>query len=93
MTLIWTRFSDCHSGGGRKTEYDAYHIQAPSEELAIVAFEAYTRLDAHHTTCDCCGPDWSIYQIDEGDAGEPWSVREDTLILDWATITDSIEIG
>ena len=86
MTLNWYRFFDCHSGGGRKTPYDAYHIQAPTERLAVEAFEAYTQCDSRNTTCDCCGPDWSIYEIDEEDAGNPWSQHEDTLVLDWATI-------
>lgn len=85
MQLLWVRFSDMHSGGGRKTEHDAYLIQAPSMELAVLAFEEYTGCDAYHTTCDCCGPDWAIYETDGDDVGR------DTLVIDWATITDALD--
>lgn len=82
--LNWYRVSDNHSGGGLNSPYDWYQIQAPSEELAIVAWEAYTRHDITEVACQCCGPSFSIYEV-AGD--ELFSEgEEDTLTLTWEVI-------
>lgn len=91
MSLQWYRVSDNHSGGGRNTPYEYYQIQAPSEQFAIAAWEAYTGHGIGEVACACCGPSFSIYDIDDGDLFDDsdWGIllrAEDVLTLDWATI-------
>ena len=48
-----------YSGGSRKTDYDLIFIQAPMWE-AIEIFEERFGQDPQHTTCSCCGENYSI---------------------------------
>lgn len=61
---MWTRFSDMHSGGGRKTQYEDIFIEAPEGEAKIVFFNRFG-LDPDNTTCDCCGADYAIYECED----------------------------
>jgi hypothetical protein len=56
---MWTRFMDMHSGGDAKTAWNKIYIEAP-EELAIEVFKSRFGRDPYHTTCTCCGEDFSI---------------------------------
>lgn len=59
----YTKFYDMHSGGGAKTPYAAIFVELP-EDQARKVFEEYFGLDCDNTTCDCCGPDFSIWETD-----------------------------
>lgn len=58
-------FADMHSGGGAKTDYEYIYIKAESEEEAVEIFEAKFDRSPYHTTCDCCGPDYSIWEVEK----------------------------
>lgn len=58
--MKWFRFMDMHSGGGRKTEWDQIYVEAETEDDACAIFEKRTGRDPNHTTCKCCGGDYSI---------------------------------
>lgn len=60
----WTRFYDLSSGGRAKTPYDVIYIQA-SENGAIDEFERTFFHDPLNITCECCGEDYSIRELDE----------------------------
>lgn len=66
----WTYFSDLHSGGDRKTDWEYIYIQGRREQ-AIRQFEELFRRDPRHVSCSCCGPDYSIY---EETAGEDFDI-------------------
>lgn len=56
----WTLFWDMHSGGHTKIgKYSKIYVQAPEDE-ATAYFESRFDRDPHYTTCDCCGPDYSV---------------------------------
>ncbi len=56
----WTRITDMHTGGGRKTHWDVIYIQA-SEEVARTVFEQrFEGVDLDASSCNCCGPDFSV---------------------------------
>jgi len=61
---MWTKFDDCHSGGGLKEKYEYIFIEAASEPIAIEKFKHLFQRDPHHTTCTCCGPDYWIESAD-----------------------------
>ena len=56
----WTEFWDMNGGGAQKTMYAKIYIEAEDEEHAIETFHCLFGVDPTHTTCDCCGPDYSI---------------------------------
>jgi hypothetical protein len=61
---MWTHFNDMHSGGGRKLDYEHIFIEA-EEEKAAELFERIFRRDPYNVTCYCCGPDYSINEVEE----------------------------
>lgn len=60
--MAWTTFWDMHSGGGSKLDHDIFFIEAP-EQVARAVFEDLFDRDPDHVTCDCCGPDYSVYEV------------------------------
>jgi hypothetical protein len=58
--IMWVEFNDMHSGGGKKTKYEAIFIEAASEEKAEQIFRDTFNRDPNHVTCSCCGPDYSV---------------------------------
>jgi hypothetical protein len=58
----WTRFFDMSSGGSEKLEWSTILIEAPEDE-AVRIFEARFQRDPRNVTCDCCGADYSIYEV------------------------------
>lgn len=63
---MWVGFNDNHTGSeGRKTEWEQVFIEALSVEGAVQIFS--DRFDRHPgaTSCDCCGPDYSITEYDD----------------------------
>lgn len=71
-TTKWTRFFDMSSGGGEKLDWTTIVIQMPEEE-AVAHFEVHFGRNPHNVTCDCCGPDYSIYECEKWDALRPTS--------------------
>jgi len=59
-TLKWFSFMDMHSGGGRKTKFDYYYVEAPTEEQAKAIFTEKTGEDPDDVACDCCGANFSV---------------------------------
>ena len=51
---------DMHSGGDQKLDWALIFIEAENEGAAAGLFEARFGRNPYHTTCDCCGPDYSI---------------------------------
>ena len=60
---MYTKFNDMYSGGSKKTDYEAIFIELPLEK-AVEYFEEAFDLDSNNVTCECCGPDFYIYEVD-----------------------------
>ena len=58
------RFYDLHSGGSLKVDGKQYiYIQADDINSACDEFFKIFGVNPHNTTCDCCGPDYSITEF------------------------------
>lgn len=71
--MKWFRYYDMSSGGTEKTPYSNIYVEAASRPTADVVFTAHTGRDPGHTTCACCGEDYTVYEyttIDEATADE-----------------------
>lgn len=62
--MKWFKVSDMHSGGYRKTQFEDAYIQADSEEEAANIFERTTGANPYGCACECCGSDFSIYEVE-----------------------------
>lgn len=62
--MTWTRFMDMHSGGGAKTEYDVYYVEA-KEDIAVALFEVLTGQDPHEVACSCCGENYAWWEVEK----------------------------
>lgn len=69
MEKKWTKFFDLASGGSQKTKYSAIFIELPEYE-AIEYFENKFGINPNNTTCECCGVDFSIYEVDKPEHSE-----------------------
>lgn len=56
-------FNMC-SGGSRQTQYATLFIEADSKQQAVEVFEHHFDRSPYHTTCSCCGMDYSIMDYD-----------------------------
>lgn len=72
---MWTKFFDMASGGLKKTDYEQIYIELP-EDKARKYFEYKFERDPDNITCNCCGRDFLVYEVDE----EP-TESNDTLII------------
>ena len=68
----WTSFSDMHSGGGRKLEWEQIFIEAPEEEARNIFYNRFDRYP-DHVSCDCCGSDYSVNELDNLDDVTRWA--------------------
>jgi hypothetical protein len=73
---MFVKFHDMHSGGHQNTPYEAIYIEAPDVETAEDMFYAYFGENPRAVNCECCGPNYSIYEDDA-----PVSYGEDTLVI------------
>lgn len=64
--MTWTNFMDMNSGGDQKLEHSDIYIEAP-RELAIRIFEHKFNRDPYNVTCECCGRDYRISEVDNVD--------------------------
>ena len=62
--MVWTRFFDMSSGGSEKLDFGTIYIEA-KEPVARCVFELKFGLDPDNVTCECCGPDFSVYEVSE----------------------------
>lgn len=60
---MFTYFYDMCSGGGKKTEWDVIFVELPYK-YAVTWFEDTYGRDPEYVTCECCGPDFSIEEVD-----------------------------
>lgn len=58
------RFYDMCSGGGEKLFFKHITIEAADEDAACAIFQREFKRDPRNVTCPCCGPDYSIYEVD-----------------------------
>lgn len=57
------KFMDMHSGGGTKAGFEEIIIQAHSKSEAVEIFKDRYDRDPNHVTCNCCGPDYSYWEV------------------------------
>lgn len=71
----WFYVMDMHSGGGRKTKYEMYFIEAADYEDARKRFMGETGEDPDDVACDCCGANFSIggESVSFAEAAEFWA--------------------
>lgn len=60
---MWTRFSDMHSGGYSKEDFQVCYIELPEEKAEIVFYNKFGH-NPNRVTCTCCGSDYSITSED-----------------------------
>ena len=60
MSQPYTSITDCHSGGGAKTDYECYIIKGGEDE--VVEWFNNNIASVYHVTCECCGPDFSAIE-------------------------------
>jgi hypothetical protein len=58
--MKWFYVMDMHSGGGRKTAFEMYFIEAADECDARARFSDETGEDPDDVCCDCCGENFSV---------------------------------
>ena len=56
----WFYIMDMHSGGGRKTEFEIYFVEAADEADAEKRFTDETGQDINERCCECCGANFSL---------------------------------
>lgn len=61
--MLVTRFFDMCSGGQSKTDYDVILIEGGEKEARKI-FMKRLGLDPDNITCDCCGEDFDVTEID-----------------------------
>lgn len=67
---MWTIFTDSHSGGKQKLEWEIILLEV-GEKHAPSFFEELFGRDPDHITCSCCGSDysWDEYETIEKATG------------------------
>lgn len=86
----WTMFDDGHSGSGRQMEpYEYIIIQAPWDIAQRVFYAKFDRVP-EHVTCPCCGPDYSVDEMEPMTLMEfmNYATRKDALVILAEDITD-----
>lgn len=58
-----TVFTDMNSGGGQKLGFAHGYVKR-AETDAIAWFKERFQRDPENVTCDCCGPDYAITELD-----------------------------
>jgi len=61
----WFYVMDMHSGGGAKTPFDMYFIEAPDSDTAREIFTRETGEDPDDVACECCGSNFSFGSAEE----------------------------
>lgn len=66
---VWTRFFDMHSGGFGKEPWSVILIEAPMG-MAEKVFASIFGHSPGHVTCNCCGSDYSKWEVNMEDKDE-----------------------
>lgn len=64
--IPWTHFYDMHSGGGAKEDFEHIFIQAPKDEALVIFYRRFGH-SAERISCSCCGEDYSVSELDQGE--------------------------
>lgn len=78
---MWTRFFDLSTCGLEKTDWSIIYIELPKDE-AIEYFENRFDVNPNAFSCECCGKDFSIEEVN----GEPLA-SNNVLIIRNSAIT------
>lgn len=78
---MFFRFFDMASGGRDKTKYETIIIEADNEQQAAQVFESKLEIDPYNTTCDCCGPDFSISSYETLDLAQQYDRESSKKII------------
>jgi hypothetical protein len=70
MNKTFTVFFDRHSGGFAKTPYKVVYVELPEHEAREV-FEAHFNLNSRNVTCECCGPDFGVWEEEYAEGEYP----------------------
>lgn len=62
-TEIWTRFHDHNTGGTMKTTYREIYIRAPVREAKVIFYDVIGH-DPEKISCECCGEDFTIDELE-----------------------------
>jgi hypothetical protein len=63
-------FMDSHSGGGKKFDHNDIYVEACCELSAKARFKEIYNHDPDNVTCQCCGRDFSVYEVSREDVGQ-----------------------
>lgn len=77
---MFTYFVDMCSGSSRKTEWDVIFVELPYK-YALTWFEDTYGRDPKYVTCECCGPDFSIEEVDSLDSLKFFNDLKVTTVL------------
>jgi len=61
--MVWTEFTDMHSGGDQKLEWGHIFIEGTEAEARVIFQELFER-DPDNVTRECCGEDYSVSEAD-----------------------------
>lgn len=86
---MWTRFSDMHSGGGRKTKYDIIYIETNPHYAQMIFMKEFKR-DPSNTTCNTCGEDFSISGYGTLEDARKYEFNKENIFIMDKSIIDPI---
>jgi hypothetical protein len=69
----WTKFFDMSSGGREKLGACTIWIEASEREATYMFTQMFGR-DPHNVTCDCCGPDYAVFEAEPEFGNSDWVV-------------------
>ena len=73
-----TKFFDMISGGSEKLVACTIWIEASKGEAVDLIERIFDR-DPYNVTCECCGPDYSIYEAEPEIAAGDWVVSAEDI--------------
>ena len=87
---MFTQFFDMHSGGHRKTNWDKIFVEAPEKEAIEFFMEVFDE-NPYDVACQCCGTNFSVYEVDECQVGHGILViTKEMFSRDWRFVKESI---
>jgi hypothetical protein len=62
---MFTKFYDLSSGGSAKEEFCTLYVELPISEAIEWFIDKYGH-DPYNITCECCGSDYSVWEVPKG---------------------------
>lgn len=90
--MAWTKFTDLHSGGGRKEDYDVIFIEAPQMKAELIFYNRFGH-DPGRVSCSCCGSDYSVCEVEPLDEELAQLKSRKFLIIPESDIEPSERMG